>query len=165
MRSLGPSGNSSKNTNTKNKIAVLEAARKAKATLQYREVQPRWLPRDSNSHRRAKLKALADKLMSRFTVLEMEQQVEGTARKEVEGMTLQESHWDADDGRSTLIMTVSSMPALGRQETTEEIGLEDTDSREEPVTMPLSGESPTVPDISQQLPHDPGHVGTRVLTL
>ena len=78
------------------KMAAFKAARIAKRTPQPSEVQLHWSARDSKSHRRAKLKALAENLMHMFTVFEAEQQAEGAAKNEVNRATIVATHMGPD---------------------------------------------------------------------
>ena len=70
---------------TSRKISALEAERLVQQALQYGEAQPCCSAKEAKSHRRDKLKAILDDLMSRFAVLEGEQQSAGTSRCELDG--------------------------------------------------------------------------------
>ena len=76
--------------------------------------------RESKGHRRCKLRALTDNLITRFTILEAEQHNESTSGLEAKGSMVQAAHRDIDEDRSTPITLVSSTPALSSQETTGE---------------------------------------------
>ena len=94
--------------------------------------------------------------MTRFAILEAEKHEKGTSGKEAEGTTVKASHRDTRDDGSTPITVVSSTPASGRQETMGEVGQDDTEGRDEPVTMPLSGESLQHTTIHRNSLHGPG---------
>ena len=58
-------------------------------TPQTSEAQPRRLAREARSHGAgAKFRAMVDKLMSRFALLEVEQQATGMPRNETDGATV-----------------------------------------------------------------------------
>ncbi|XP_078247520.1 uncharacterized protein LOC144588466 [Pogona vitticeps] len=139
-----------------NKIAALKAARSAKTTLQSTEVHLHRSARESKGHRRAKLRTLANILMTRFAILEAEQQLESTAGKEVEGTLGQATHRDTDDDRSTPITVMSAMPTSGRQETSGEVSWGNTDGRDEPLILPSSGGFPSIHNTSSHFPAWPG---------
>ena len=61
-----------------------------------------------------------------------------------------------DNDRSTPIMVASSTLILGRQETMGEAGQDNSNGRDKPVRVPLSGESPTAHGTSPQFPAWPG---------
>ena len=69
------------------KIPALEAERLVQQAPQVIKAQPCHLARDAQSHHRAKLKVIADDLMSRFVGLEAEQHSEGRCRYDAEGAT------------------------------------------------------------------------------
>ena len=97
-------------------------------------------------HHRAKLKALADNLMSQFAALEAEQQVERMSRKDADGSAVTASQQGTNEGRSTSITAVTSTSTLGTQEAMEEVGLDTIYGREETAATHLSGESPVTLD-------------------
>ena len=63
------------------KIQVRKAPQPSKAQVHHSA-------REAKSHHRAKLRAIADDLMSRFAILETKQQVEGMSRWEADGATV-----------------------------------------------------------------------------
>ena len=67
-------------SNCRKKNSALEAESPARQAPPSCETQPHRPVKDSKGHRRAKLKAIADDLMARFLVLEVEQQPDVTPR-------------------------------------------------------------------------------------
>ena len=75
---------------------------------------------------------------------------------EDKGTSGQATRRNTGDNRSMPIMVVSAMLAAGRQETSREVHWDDRDGREEPVTLLLSGESPSIHDTSSHFLAWPG---------
>ena len=73
------------------KIVALEVERIAQKLPQSSSAQLHYSAREAKCHKRAELKAITENVMSHFAVLEVDQQVSGSSRKEMDapGVTTQ----------------------------------------------------------------------------
>ena len=119
-------------------ILALETKRAAQSMAQYSEPQPRQSAMEAKSHRKVKLKTMAENLMSHFTALEDDWQASWPSRKESDASTTTPQHQSEDEecGLQMLEVERSASGLQGQQDEGEGMVSDDQFGREEYETPP-----------------------------